>query len=298
MKPKKRIQTVALVIGIIFLASIIIVFLQGGPPKYASIPSKIKSQTFSILTSDQFLAPLGLPLAIGLDIITWTIGVIIWLFGYGSWPGEALGIFLVAHPVIYYVFEIIFCFLGLFVMIVLPYWIFSAIRKAMNTKHYLDWGSSIVGTIALFMGIYILAQLVSSRGISFAILSIAVGTSALATGILLPLKYKTLAFNIVAGIMGILFGIVLLLGTFHAISLDVGSIPFSIWFIVYAVRGLLQARVYKSTSPSQYIVLRVLNFLLVVFSLLGTVIPFFTLTGWHLVVAIALITESLITWLE
>jgi len=73
---------------------------------------------------------------------------------------------------------------------------------------------------------------------------------------------------------------------------------YSIWFIIYAVRGLLQARTYRTVAPSQYSVLTVLNFLLLVLGLLGTIIPFFTLNSLPLVVAIALIIESLITWLE
>jgi len=78
-------------------------------------PSKdIKIATYYILVAD-FSLPfilLALPLAIGFDIIAWTIGVIIWLFGYGSWPGQALEIFLSAHPVIHHVFYVVFLLLG------------------------------------------------------------------------------------------------------------------------------------------------------------------------------------------
>jgi len=41
-----------------------------------------------------------------------------------------------------------------------------------------------------------------------------------------------------------------------------------------------------------------LNFLLLVLGMLGVILPFFTLNSLPLVVAIALITESVITWLE
>jgi len=41
-----------------------------------------------------------------------------------------------------------------------------------------------------------------------------------------------------------------------------------------------------------------LNFLLLVLGMLGVILPFFTLNSLPLVVAIALMIESVITWLE
>ncbi|MBK6586114.1 MAG: hypothetical protein IPG26_03480 [Coprothermobacter sp.] len=134
MKRYKKLLTAVLVIGIILVVFAIVLLLFG------LIPSK-EIATYYILVAD-FSLPfilLALPLAIGFDIIAWTIGVIIWLFGYGSWPGQALEIVLSAHPVIHHVFYVVFLLLGLFVMVVLPYWIFSAVRKAMNTQKHLDW---------------------------------------------------------------------------------------------------------------------------------------------------------------
>jgi len=79
-----------------------------------------------------------------------------------AWP--SLEIFLSAHSCNPPCFLRRFLLLGLFVMVVLPYWIFSAVRKAMNTQKHLDWGSSIVGTITLVMGMHILAHFLSPEG--------------------------------------------------------------------------------------------------------------------------------------
>jgi len=109
MKRYKKLLTAVLVIGIILVVFAIVLLLFG------LIPSKdIKIATYYILVAD-FSLPfilLALPLAIGFDIIAWTIGVIIWLFGYGSWPGQALEIFLSAHPVIHMFSTSFSCFLA------------------------------------------------------------------------------------------------------------------------------------------------------------------------------------------
>jgi len=291
VKRYKKLLTAVLVIGIILVFFAIVLLLLG------LIPSKdIKIATYDILAADSSLpfVLLTLPLAIGVDIITWTIGVIIWLFGYGSWPGQALKVVLSAHPVLYYSFTIVSLLLGLFVMLVLPHWIFLTVRKAMNTQKHLDWGSTIVGTITLVMGMHILTHFLSPRGIATAIIWYVVGIPAIATGILLPLKYRRIDYNFLAGLIGIVYGILLFATRFNYPSFSV----YSIWFIIYAVRGLLQARTYRTTAPSQYIVLMTLNFLLLVLGLLGTIIPFFTLTSLPIPITIALIIESLITWLE
>jgi len=295
VKRYKKLLTAVLVIGIVLLVSVILVFLEGPPPEYATLP-EVVSETFDILSTDygQPFILLTLPLAIGTDIIVWTIGVTIWLFGYGSWPGQALSIFLVTHPVLYYFFNIVSLLLGLFVMVVLPYWIFSAVRKAMNTKEHLDWGSSIVGTITLVMAIWILAQLVV-QGINDQLIKISVGVAAFSTGILLPLKYKKVDLNFFVGLIGIIIGVFFFATLLQGIPLSI----YSIWFIIYAVRGLLQASTYRTVASSQYAVLMVLNFLLLISGLLGVILPFFTLNSLLLiVVAIALMIESVITWLE
>lgn len=291
MKRYKKLLTAVWVIGIILVVFAIVLVLFG------LIPSKdIEIATYYILVADYSLPfiLLALPLAIGFDIIAWTIGVIIWLFGYGSWPGKALEIVLSAHPVINHVFYVVFLLLGLFVMVVLPYWIFSAVRKAMNTQKHLDWGSSIVGTITLVMGMHILAHFLSPRGIAIPIIDYVVEIPALATGILLPLKYKRIDYNFLAGLFGIVFSILLFATRFYRPSFSI----YSIWFIIYAARGILQVRTYRTVAPSQYSVLMVLNLLLLVLGLLGVALPFFALGSLPLVVAIALIIESLITWLE
>jgi len=290
MKRYKKLSTAVWVLGIILVVFAIVLLLFG------LIPSKEDMATYYILVADHALPfiLLALPLAIGFDIIAWTIGVIIWLFGYGTWPDKALEIVLSAHPVIHDVFYVVFLLLGLFVMVVLPYWIFSVVRKAMNTQKHLDWGSSIVGTITLVMGIHILAHFLSPRGIAIPIIDYVVEIPALATGFLLPLKYKRIDYNFLAGIIGMVYGILL-----FATHLDDPSFSiYGIWFIIYAVRGLLQARTYRTVAPSQYSVLMVLNLLLLVLGLLGVALPFFALGSLPLVIAIALITESVITWLE
>jgi len=85
MKRYKKLLNCSVGYWIILVVFAIVLLLFG------LIPSKdIKIATYYILVAD-FSLPfilLALPLAIGFDIIAWTIGVIIWLFGYGSWPGK------------------------------------------------------------------------------------------------------------------------------------------------------------------------------------------------------------------
>lgn len=38
------------------------------------------------------------PIALGSDIMVWTVGSIVWLFDPEGWPGEALGRLLLTHP--------------------------------------------------------------------------------------------------------------------------------------------------------------------------------------------------------
>jgi len=289
--------------GVICLFSFI--FLLGeDPPSSAVWLSGYDKTNFLIeaLGADYigpFILPY-LPYFVGLDLSTWTLGLIFYAFGYGSWPGQALGIVLSAHPVLAWVVAILFMLLGGVVCIGVPYLVSGLVRIISKSEQELDWGSALVGTITLVMALQAFAQLTAPRGNALAMVLDFVGIPALFTGILLPLKHKKLDYNFWVGIIGIFFGLTLLSGTLEKVlSLTplLWSV-YSIWFIIYAVRGLLQTRTYRTTAPSQYSVLMILNFLLLVLGLLGTIIPFFTLNSLPLVVAIALIIESLITWLE
>jgi len=89
--------------GVICLFSFI--FLLGeDPPSSAVWLSGYDKTNFLIeaLGADYigpFILPY-LPYFVGLDLSTWTLGLIFYAFGYGSWPGQALGIVLSAHPVL------------------------------------------------------------------------------------------------------------------------------------------------------------------------------------------------------
>jgi len=95
-------------------------------------PYKSISFTYDLLASDfflPFLVPLYLSCMIGMDICVWTIGLILWLFGLGRWPGQALGIVLSYVPSLDLLLLILFALLGAVAMVGIPYVVFSAIKR-------------------------------------------------------------------------------------------------------------------------------------------------------------------------
>lgn len=78
--------------------------------------------------------PLFLPYAAGLDMSVWTAGLLLWLGGYGSWPGAAWGRFLSLHPVLAWVAVVAFTFLGGAALVGIP---FSLWRLCVGVKRRL-----------------------------------------------------------------------------------------------------------------------------------------------------------------
>lgn len=91
-------------------------------------PSSAVIDMFTLDKIQPFLL-LYFPYAIGLDLSMWTIGLIPWLFGNGSWPGEALGIVFNVYPALAWVDVILFTFLGGIAIVEIPYLIFQVAKK-------------------------------------------------------------------------------------------------------------------------------------------------------------------------
>lgn len=72
----------------------------------AVIRATPSSAALGILFQDNLIAPLRLlllPYGVGLDLLTWTVGVPAWLVAGRGWPGAALGNLLAPHPVLAWV---------------------------------------------------------------------------------------------------------------------------------------------------------------------------------------------------
>lgn len=72
------------------------------------------------------------PYAAGLDLSIWTIGLIGCIFGCGSSPFQALGKVFVNHPIIEWFVLIIYTIVGGLILIMLPYYFISVVKKLLK----------------------------------------------------------------------------------------------------------------------------------------------------------------------
>lgn len=103
------------------------------PPQLgtALVGHKPFSAVFDAFTADKIRSFLLLffPYAAGLDLSIWTIGLVPWLVGYGTWPGEALGNVFNLYPILAWVVVILFTLLGGIVIVEIPYLIFKLLEE-------------------------------------------------------------------------------------------------------------------------------------------------------------------------
>ncbi|MEQ2130679.1 hypothetical protein QTP99_12000 [Caldanaerobacter subterraneus KAk] len=74
-----------------------------------------------------FLKLLLLPYAVGLDLSIWTIGLIGYIFKYGTSSFQALGKVFINYPILEWFIVIIYTVLGGLILVIVPYYLISYI---------------------------------------------------------------------------------------------------------------------------------------------------------------------------
>jgi len=131
MKRYKAPLIAGLILGGISLIFFLLLGVGPHPMSMALMESRPYIYIVRIFTVDvvQPFLLLHLPYAVGADLAIWTIGLILWLIGYGSWPGQALDIVFSAHPALWWINFIFFTLLGGIVLVGIPYLIFQSIKE-------------------------------------------------------------------------------------------------------------------------------------------------------------------------
>ena len=108
-----------LVVGVSWtiLAVVLLGLLGQAPSDYMADLAKsdhVRSMTVEVVTDDRF-GPIHLgilPVALAVDLLSWTVGVAAWVIVRGPWPGAALGALAAPHPTLSWVLVVLFSVLA------------------------------------------------------------------------------------------------------------------------------------------------------------------------------------------
>jgi len=96
-----RASRTAILIGVAWGLAGPLLYLALGSGPGVGFGQAVSSAILDLFWADNLIFPLKillLPVAVGLDLAAWTIGLLLWGFTGQSWPGQALAYIASQHP--------------------------------------------------------------------------------------------------------------------------------------------------------------------------------------------------------